>query len=491
MATIAFPQRYLRMNIPTNRRNQMTYFLVILVLMDVVTLALAFAIAHWIRFEVNLPLFQDIDASRSVHRVMIFALIPLWMAVFAYSHLYDPHYLLGSTQEYKKAFNACSVAFTLVVVGTFLFPIVRVSRGWLVLAWAMSIGFVLVERFMLRHVAYRLRARGVLRARTLIVGIDEEARAIARQIVSMDTSGAQILGFVDGDRTPGTKVEGDLPVIGSIDALPELVASLGVEELIISASALPRERVLQVFEAFGHSDDVELRFSPGLFEIYTSGVRVKEIGNVPLLSMRKVRLDGIESTVKALNDYLVAILTLLVASPLLLLVAVLIKLDSPGPVFYRRRVVGTGGREFDAFKFRTMRVDGAEILAQNRELQARLQNDYKLKQDPRVTRIGTFLRRYSLDEIPQLLNVLWGQMSVVGPRMISPSEAEKYGKWRLNLQTVKPGLTGLWQINGRSDLSYEERVRLDMYYIRNYTVWFDLQILLRTLPVVLQGKGAY
>ncbi|OUC06860.1 glycosyl transferase, partial [Litorilinea aerophila] len=167
-------------------------------------------------------------------------------------------------------------------------------------------------------------------------------------------------------------------------------------------------------------------------------------------------------------------------------------LDSPGPVFYRRRVLGVGGKEFDAFKFRTMAVNGDEILARYPQLQAELQATHKLKYDPRVTRMGRWLRRTSLDELPQLINVLLGQMSLVGPRMISPEEADEYGRLKLNLLTVKPGLTGLWQVSGRSDLSYEERVRLDMQYIRNYSIWLDLQILfVQTIPVVLQGRGAY
>ncbi len=170
----------------------------------------------------------------------------------------------------------------------------------------------------------------------------------------------------------------------------------------------------------------------------------------------------------------------------------IVKLDSPGPVFYRRQVLGVGGRTFGAFKFRTMYVNGNEILEQYPELKAELARTQKLKNDPRITRAGKFLRRTSLDELPQLLNVLLGQMSLVGPRMISPGEHDLYGRMKLNLLTVKPGLTGMWQVSGRSDLSYEERVRLDMYYIRNYSIWTDIQILFfQTLPAVTKGRGAY
>jgi lipopolysaccharide/colanic/teichoic acid biosynthesis glycosyltransferase len=171
------------------------------------------------------------------------------------------------------------------------------------------------------------------------------------------------------------------------------------------------------------------------------------------------------------------------------------KLTDPGPIVYRRRVVGVGGKEFDAFKFRTMVVNSQEVLeellARDPEARAEYEQYYKLKNDPRITKIGAFLRKTSIDELPQLINVLRGEMSLVGPRMITMAEVEKYGKWGLNLHTVKPGITGLWQVAGRSDITYEERVRLDMRYIRNYSIWLDLQILFQTIPAVVMSKGAY
>ena len=180
------------------------------------------------------------------------------------------------------------------------------------------------------------------------------------------------------------------------------------------------------------------------------------------------------------------------AITLLLAIAAWIKWDSPGPVLHRRRVLGVSGHQFDAFKFRTMHTNGEELLARDPEALAELRQNHKLKRDPRITHSGQWLRRYSLDEIPQLLNVLIGQMSLVGPRMITADELAKYGDQRVNLLTVKPGITGLWQVSGRSDLSYDERVRMDMFYVRNYSVWLDLQILfVHTLPAVIKGRGAY
>jgi lipopolysaccharide/colanic/teichoic acid biosynthesis glycosyltransferase len=160
-------------------------------------------------------------------------------------------------------------------------------------------------------------------------------------------------------------------------------------------------------------------------------------------------------------------------------------------VIYRRRVMGVNGSMFDAFKFRTMAVNGDEILEANPALKAELAQNHKLKDDPRITRMGKLLRKTSMDELPQLVNVLRGEMSLVGPRMITQPEMEKYSRWDMNLLTVRPGITGLWQVSGRSDVSYDERVRMDMYYIRNWSIWLDLQLLLQTFPAVIKRRGAY
>lgn len=471
---------------------QYRLFLLALFVADAIMLMAAFALSYFVRFQTNWSfLVEDSDISQESHVWIAITLLPIWILIFVLSDLYNPHYLFSSTQEYKKVFNACAIAFTLVVVVTFLVPVIRVSRGWIVIAWMAAIVLVGVERFLFRRLSYFLRERQWLTSRTLIVGTDAEAHAITHQLLTWRGCGADVIGFVDNILPPGTKVEGNVPVVGTLGALPELVEKLDVDELIVSPSAISREDILWIFQTFGTSDRVELRFSPGLFEIFTSGVRVKEIGSVPLVSMRKVRLDAIEGSVKMLSDYLIASVALVLNIPIMIAVAMAIKLDSPGPIFHRRRVLGQGGKEFDALKFRSMHVNGDEILDQYPDLKAELARNQKLKNDPRITRVGHFLRKFSVDEIPQLFNVLAGQMSIVGPRMITPAEMEKYGKWRWNLLTVKPGITGLWQISGRSDVSYAERVRLDMYYIRNYTFWSDLRIIWRTIPVVLRRKGAY
>lgn len=474
-----------------NRRSQQRTYLLMLLAGDSIALALAFLLAYEIRFQIDLPIFDEGGMPVAVTLGATFLIIPLCLFVFALFQLYELQYLLGGIQEYARIFNATSVIVAFAILLTFLFPVIRISRGWIALCWTLGTGVLLFERFVLRHLVYRMRRRGFLTRRTLIVGADEEARAIADQLRGIPTSGAELLGFVANDMPPGTQLTGNLNVLGPLDRMGPLVEQLGVEEVIVSTGSMHRSEIINIFQTYAFVDGIDVRFSPGLFEIFTTGVQVKEIGSVPLVSMNKVRLDPRETAIKTIVDYATAATLLVLLSPLLLIVAILIKRDSPGPILHRRRVVGHGGITFDAYKFRTMHQNGDEILAQHPELQAELLKNHKLKTDPRITRIGEKLRRLSLDELPQLLNVLGGDMSLVGPRMITTQEIEKYGKWRLNLLTVKPGITGLWQISGRSDVSYEERVRLDMYYIRNYTLWLDLLILARTLPAVLRGNGAY
>ena len=471
------------------RRFERRVFFAALVIADVAALAFAAAVAYYLRFMPQFALFESVSPDSGYYMHLAALLIPLWIFVFYQFQLYNLHTLLGGTAEYARVVNACTFAI-MVLIGVSFFGHVILARGWIILFWLLSIACAGLARLAMRQIAYAARRRGYLRTTTLVVGADDEGQAIANQLRSARTCGADVIGFLDDTRPAGQPVDG-LPVIGRVNLLERVIEREKVEAVLLSITALSRPQLLETYLMLGARTDVELRLSPGLFEILTTGAQVKEWGYVPLVSINKLRLSNLESGIKAAVDFLVSTLGLIALAPLLLLIAIAIKRDSPGPVLYRRRVLGREGREFHAFKFRTMYVNGDAILEDQPALKKELEETQKLKDDPRVTRIGRFLRKGSLDELPQLFNVLLGQMSLVGPRMISPVEAEKYGRMRMNLLTVKPGITGMWQISGRSDISYSERIRLDMHYIRNYSLWLDLLILLRTVPAVLSGRGAY
>jgi exopolysaccharide biosynthesis polyprenyl glycosylphosphotransferase len=379
----------------------------------------------------------------------------------------------------------------LIVIAGFLGPTLLISRGWLIMTWGVTFLFVALARFLLRRVVYSLRKHGYFLTQAVIVGANQEGRWLAEQLLRWETSGLHLVGFVD-KKTPTFPLFHDLVCLGSVDNLGEIIERYHVGEVILASSAFTtRDYLLDIFREYGMSDKVNIRMSSGLYEILATGLTVNEFAYVPLVYVNKVRLTGTDNFVKSILDYLLAIISLILLSPFLTLIAIWVKLSSSGSIFHKRLVMGLNGKQFYALKFRTMLPNGDEILDRYPELKKELARNHKLKNDPRVTKVGAFLRKYSLDELPQLFNVLKRDMSLVGPRMISPEEVAMYNQFDMNLLTVLPGITGLWQVSGRSDISYEERVRLDMYYVRNWSIWLDLQLLFQTIPAVLKGHGAY
>ena len=472
---------------------QWRIFILSLLIVDVIMMVCAFLLAYLVRFEMNVVLFHLwVTPSFQFYLRLMLVLVPTWLAIFAIKGLYTKENLLGGTKEYSSLFSSVTTGMILVIAFGFLVPDFYLARAWLLMAWFFSFVMLFGGRFLLRRIVYFLRTRGYFLAPAVIVGANEEGLMIAEQLLQWRTSGFNVLGFVDKKVKPGTIIYRNLKCIGNMDQLDEVLQEYKVEELILASSAISsRDKMVDIFKQYGFDKGINVRFSSGLYEIVTTGLTVNQFAYVPLVGVNPVRLTGVDLFVKSLMDISLTIPGLILISPVLLIIAILVKVDSPGPILHRRRVVGVNGREFDALKFRTMRTNGDEILEQYPELKEELSENHKLKNDPRITRIGHFLRKYSLDEFPQLFNVLKGDMTLVGPRMITKAEMDKYQKWDLNLLTVRPGITGLWQISGRSNISYEERVRLDMYYIRNWTIWLDIQLLLQTIPAVIKGKGAY
>ena len=463
-----------------------------LLIVDTVMVLLGFWLAYLIRFEADVSwwFYNPETLPLDFYRGVTLVLVPIWLFVFASFGLYQFKHLFNGMREYALVFNSCTLGMMLLILYVF-FTEENIARGWLVLSWVFISGSVMVGRFSFRRFMQHMRARGRFLTTVILVGSCEETKAIVKQLKDNEKAGIWIAGVIDDNLDPGTEFIRGVPVLGATDAISSLVRTYGVQEIILASNALPREKLLQLFETFGAAEHITLRLSSGLYELMTTGVEVQEVGNVPLLSINKVRLTGADVIMKGMLDLVVSGMVLLFLWPVMLLIAIAVKLDSSGPVFYRRRGVGVSGKPFYALKFRTMYVDADERLARDPVLRQQFEKNFKLKDDPRITKVGQFLRRTSLDELPQIFNVFMRQMSLVGPRMITQEELIRYGRWRMNLSTVKPGITGLWQVSGRSDVSYEERVMLDMHYIRNYSIWLDLHLLYQTIPAVLKGRGAY
>ncbi len=481
------------------RKNTQTKFrvvLAVLVVLDLIMLGLAFWMAYNVRFaEITAPLFDPGSSDIDFYRYTVYMLIPIWLVLFKLFRLYDTAQLFSGYQEYTSIFNACTIGIMFIIVIVFLDASLTVARGWLVMAWVFALLFVGLERFFVRRAVYWGRSQGHFMTPTYIVGANAEGIAIAEHLSSAPQYGINVIGFLDDRLAVGEAVTPDVVVHGSTAQAERLCRKFGVERMIVATSGIEREDLLEMFKHFLNVDDVAVWLSSGIYEILTTGIRVQDIGSMAMIGVNHVRLNGFNVVMKTIIDYVGASVGLILALPIFITVKIMMQRSDPGPLIYRRRVVGVGGKEFDAFKFRTMVANADEVLAehlaQHPEARAEWDKYEKLKDDPRVTRIGHFLRRTSLDEVPQLLNILRGEMSLVGPRMITPEEVSRYGQWNMNIHTVKPGLTGMWQISGRSDISYAERVRIDMHYIRNYSIWMDLQIIFWTIPVVLFAKGAY
>jgi exopolysaccharide biosynthesis polyprenyl glycosylphosphotransferase len=324
------------------------------------------------------------------------------------------------------------------------------------------------------------------RRRAVLVGEGERLaslfRALGRKRGGIDY---EFLGALSSDAELD-----DLPLLGDVEDLAHVLRELRPDEVIVSGVDLGEERLLELVQE-AHRWGVKVRIAPTTTELLTQRAEYVAGQGVPLFELRPPVLAGLDWVAKRAFDILVSGAIIVVAAPCWLLVALAIRLDSSGPVFYRDRRVGLGEREFGMFKFRSMYVDAAERQVGLEEANEASGPLFKIKDDPRVTRIGRILRRYSIDELPQVLNVLRGDMSLVGPRPLPLRDYVKLDDWHRKRYLVLPGMTGLWQVSGRIDLSFDDLVRLDFYYLENWSIWLDISILAKTMPAVLARRGAY
>lgn len=336
-----------------------------------------------------------------------------------------------------------------------------------------------------RTLAYWRQQRGNGR-RVLVVGEVHAARRLADEFVRRPWTGVQVVGYASDDRDAPTS----LPRLGGLHDLVTLVRRCQIDEVIF---ALPPSRYDQVVELSLQllKEPVMIHTVPTVLDLAFARTPVDSVGGIPLVSLRESALTDAQRVVKRLFDIVVSLLLIILLSPLMLLIALLIKLESPGPIIFRQERIGEHGRRFQMLKFRSMYVDADRRWREVAQRDEHGRLIHKVKDDPRVTRVGRKLRRTSLDELPQLFNVLRGDMSLVGPRPEMPYIAAEYEPWQWQRFRVPPGMTGWWQVNGRSDKPMHLHTEDDLYYIQNYSFWLDLRILLKTVIVVWQGHGAY
>ncbi|OQX52787.1 MAG: hypothetical protein B5M48_04735 [Candidatus Omnitrophica bacterium 4484_213] len=465
------------------------------ILIDVVLIAFSTCLPYILRY--NKLTFLDCLTLPLIWQKLNLPSFPLHSFVFLFwgiiaililnnYNLYTTDREMSIPREIMLVFKSVLFSSIPTASAVFFFKIVIFSR--LIFGQAAILMFITLSlwRAIKRLLVRYLISHGYNNFNALIIGAGKIGKVLADEISKSSYLGLRVVGFLD-DHKQGC-ING-YKILGRISDLERIVRQKFVDEVLIT---IPGERK-KIVEVINQSKplNISVKVVPDQFDSSVNVLKNYHIGFVPLLEYSVKEIHGTELLAKRISDITLSALGLLFLSPLFALLAILIKLDSKGSVFYVSKRIGKKGKPFDFYKFRTMVVDAEKMLAQLRDKNETDGPIFKMKNDPRITRIGRFLRRYSLDELPQLWNVLKGNMSIVGPRPPIPQEVKNYKEGQLKRLEIKPGITGLWQIRGRSDASFHRLIRWDIWYIRNWSLWLDLKIILKTIPAVLKGKGAY
>ncbi len=450
---------------------------------DILMVILAFVGAYYLRSTSEIlpvvyiwPLFEYLK--------FVFKVIPFWPLIFALEGLYNTRNTRKGLDEFAGIFVGVSAGIMLVVLWIFLSRSLFFSRLVIIYSWLLAITLIFIGRRLIRGLQRYLYRYKIGIRRVAILGDNGISEIVANQIHGDRKLGYLLIGLILTGKSK-THLK-DIRRLGSIENLKQIIGKFHLDEIIITDTTIGERQLLRILEIC-KIKNILLKVIPNLFKVASSNIDFTTFGGVPIIEYKKTSLDGWGRITKRAFDLVFALIVLVITSPINLIIALIIKLDSKGPVLFRQERVGLESN-FIFYKFRSM-YEGAE--KEHNQYIKKYGNMFKLKNDPRMTRFGKFLRKTSLDELPQFINVLKGEMSVVGPRPPMPVEVAKYSDWQKQRLGIKPGITGLWQVSGRSDISFDEWVRLDVFYIENWSPWLDLQIILRTILAIFKKSGAY
>jgi exopolysaccharide biosynthesis polyprenyl glycosylphosphotransferase len=460
-------------------------------LTDALLINLSFVIAYWLRYDLQVPKLVAPEnwVPYSVFHPVAGVLTLLLLTVFTLGRVYQLKRGRSWLDEVYAVLNGTATAIVIAMAATYVIRFYY-SRFIFLMVGGVVVALLSMERLLLRVVRAELRKRGHGIRRAVIVGAGEVGRSVMRSIVARPELGYRVVGFVDDHPDKGSTDIGRFKALGGLENLPRIVSREAIDEVIITLPWMYHRKILSVVRQC-ERHDVRSRIVPDLFQLSLSQLEVEDLGGIPLLSPGGDTMSSWRWWVKRAFDVSGALIGLILLAPFAAMIALAIRLDSPGPAIFAQTRVGKGGRLFTCYKFRTMHVGAEKMkeeLAQLNEAQGAL---FKIRDDPRMTRVGRLLRRASLDELPQLYNILRGEMSLVGPRPPLPAEVSEYMEWHKRRLETRPGLTGLWQVSGRSNLTFDEMCLLDIYYVENWSPALDTKILLQTIPKVILGDGAY
>ncbi len=475
---------------PDNKRRDSSQYLF---LIDFVLAFVAFWMAYMARYK--LEVFRPLERGNFapfepyIPYALIFA---VWFVLTSRGNgLYKAVRGRPFMEEVYIILNGVTMSTVIVLALSFFLQPLVFSRLMLVYVAVLTVVLLAIARVVMRIIQAQQRAKGIGIQRVLIVGAEEVGQSVLRTMLARKELGYVPVGFLDDDPQRGAVDLGRVRGLGSTERLGQVIRDERVDLVVVTLKWSHHDRILQLVQtAQKHGADV--RVVPDMFQLNMRQVQVENLDGIPLLGLNgHAPLRGGGRIAKRAIDIGLIVLASPILLPLLALVALAIKLEDGGPIFYTQKRVGEGGRPFNMVKFRSMIPDAdkyREALIRENHLDPR---HPKLADDPRITRVGRFIRRTSIDELPNIFNVLRGQMSLVGPRPPTPDEVELYEPWHMQRLQIMPGITGLWQVSGRSEVPFEEMCLLDIYYIENWSIRLDAQILMMTVPRVLLRQGAY
>lgn len=465
-----------------------------LVIVDLVGVVLAIGLAQWLRFG-ELPV-ADHDFQYSNYTVVSFAIALGWLIALSINRSRSPRIIGSGAEEYRRVVLATLSTFGAVAIISMLFKL-ELARGYLMIALPTGIAILTVFRWLARRQLVKARRHGECITRVLVVGnapaVRDFTKALAREPWSeYRVVGACIAGPDEHRNLIDVPGVGTVRTFGDETNIAAAVAATDCQAVAVTATERLDGRGIRDLSWELEKLNIDLLVSPGVVDVAVPRLQMRPVAGLPLIHVEKPQYHGAKRFEKRLFDVMFSGAVLLFASPILIAVAIAIKLTSRGPVFYRSERIGIDGKPFEMIKFRTMVNDADKMVSQ---LAALNESDggvlFKIKEDPRVTPVGRILRKFSIDELPQFINVLKRDMSVVGPRPPLAREVKTYDDYARKRLLVKPGITGLWQVSGRSDLSWEDSVRLDMFYVENWTMISDMVIAVKTVRAVFTSSGAY